>query len=154
MHVKSAKIVTFQGDQHKKPWFSLGAMSLLTLFAGLIAIHGAMTCISPGIDFQEEFIAFWSYKELGIQQGYIFVPLVAFAGYQQYKMTFLMRAKYRTVDTKSIWKDHLRAIILLLCSAALALGVCLFLVLPEVVYVLSIVAGCSAYSWFFKNELR
>lgn len=154
MHVKSSKIVACQGKAQKPSWISLGGMSLLTLLASITAIHGAMAYIDSGINFQEELISFWSYTEMGIQQGYILVPLIAFAGYQQYKMTFLMRAKYRTAQVKNIWKQHLRALILLLGSAGLALGLSLFLILPELVYVLLIVAGCTTYSWFFKREIQ
>ncbi|MCH2223213.1 MAG: hypothetical protein MK066_00495 [Crocinitomicaceae bacterium] len=154
MHVKSSKIIVFQGEEQRSSWIYQGAISLLILLAGITAIHGAMAQIDLGIDFQDELIAFWSYTELGIQQGYILVPLIAFAGYQQYKLTFLMRAKYRTAEVRNIWKRHHITLILLLSSAGVALGLSFFVTLPEMIYVLLIVVGCTTYSWFFKNDLQ
>ena len=108
-----------------------------------------MIFISPSIDFWNEIINFWNYEEMGIKQGYILVPLVLFVAFQQYKMTFLMQAKFRTTSVQEIWKKHLHAIYILIGFTGLVLGISLFVTLPEVVYVLGIVLFTTLYKWRF-----
>ena len=87
-HLKSKKVVEFRGEAPKQ-WMLSGAISFLLLVIVVSTVHGAAFFIHPGIDFQKELWSFWTYEELGVQQGYVLLPLLLFAGYQQYKLFFL-----------------------------------------------------------------
>lgn len=149
-HLKSRKTIQFQ-QKPKTEWIKFGIFSS-ALFIVLIAlIHFAMTFISPTIDFFSEMKNFWNYEELGIKQGYILVPLVLFVAFQQYKMTFLMTAKFRTTTVETIWKNHLHAIFILIGFTGLVIGLNLFILLSDMVYVLGIVLCTTLYKWRFTN---
>ncbi len=153
VHLKARRILGYQNQaQIRKEWIRYGLLSTGLLALTLVLIHLAMLLIQPGIVFIDEVIAFWQYEEMGIQQGYLFVPLVFLVSYQQYRIEFLMPARYRTQQMRNTWFTHLRALILLAIAAALAIGVSWLVQLPELVYVLAIVAGCSAYALWSERQ--
>lgn len=146
MHLKSKKIADYiHTSETRKSWLKRAAFSLLMLTTGIALIHAALLFIHPGIVFWKEMLAFWQYEEMGIQQGYLFVPLVFLMSYQQYKMEFLMPARFRKLSMKDIWIKHTRALIFIAGFAGLSLGLTLFITLPEIVFVLGIVAFSSVY---------
>ncbi len=150
IHFKSKKSIEFYG-KGKKTRFSYGIQSVLLLLLSFVAIHAAMFFIQPEINFKEEIFAFWTYEELGIQQGYVLAPLIAFGAYQQYKMTFLMPAKYRTIAHVDIWKSHIRASLVILSAAGLVIGLAQVTIISELIYVLMIVGVSSVYRLVFTN---
>ncbi len=143
-HLKSRKTVEFRG-MDKKLWLSNGIKSaaLLVIIVGLI--HLGVYFIQSGIDFKTEFIAFLTYEEMGIQQGYILLPLVAFAAFQLYRMTFLMPARFRNITLEEIWNPHLTSLLLMIAFAGIIVGLSQFIIFPELVYTLLIVALSSVY---------
>ena len=149
VHLKSRKTIQFQ-QKPKNIWLKLGAFSGFLFILLIALIHFSMTFISPNIDFWTEMKGFWNYEEMGIKQGYVLVPLVLFASYQQYKMTFLMPAKFRTTTVELIWEKHLHAVFILIGFTGLVLGINLFISLTEMVYVLGIVVFSTLYKWRFN----
>ncbi|MDX2359506.1 MAG: hypothetical protein QNK23_01780 [Crocinitomicaceae bacterium] len=145
-HLKSGQVAAHHGGSTDKlEWIRKGLISGVVLLIGIAIIHIAMMFIAQGINFQEEIVAFWTYKEMGVQQGFLLVPLVAFAGYQQYKMEFLMPAKYRTTTITAVWKPHTQALLIILAFAGLCAGLVHMVQIPEVVYVLGIVIVSFGY---------
>ncbi len=147
-HLKSRKTIQFQ-QKPKTSWVKFGTYSAVLFIILILLIHFSMIFISPNINFWNEIVNFWNYEEMGIKQGYILVPLVLFVAFQQYKMTFLMPAKFRTTSVHEIWKKHLHAIYILIGFTGLVLGISLFVTLPEVVYVFGIVFFTTLYKWKF-----
>jgi len=148
VHLKSSKVTRDHGNrENRKAWIRNGFFSATLLLLCLVIIHFAMVQIAVGIDFKNEFIAFWTYEELGVQQGYLLVPLVAFAGYQQYKMEFLIPAKYRNTMVPAIWSPHIQALIIIMAFAGLCVGIAQLVIFPEIVYVLGIVLLSGAYRY-------
>ncbi len=147
-HLKSKKICSFQ-HKPRVEWLKMGIFSAVSLVVLIALIHFAMTFIVPSIDFWTEIKSFWNYEEMGIKQGYILVPLVLFVSFQNYKMTFLMQAKFRTTNVHQVWKSHLHSLFILIGFTGLALGISLFVSLPEMVFVLGIVAFSTLYKWRF-----
>lgn len=152
MHVKNKKIIQFQGRLNQASGLMWGGVSALLLLVSLGLIHLAVWLLLPSIDFAAEAIKFWTYTEMGIQQGYILIPLVVFAGYQQYRLFFLLPGKPRTMSVLDLWKKHVNAYYFIL-GGALLVGLLSFVViLPEWVYVIGIVAGTIAYRYFSDKE--
>lgn len=144
MHLKAKKIREIQGD-HSVNWFKLGLISSLLLLVNLLLVHLTMESIVPNINFSIEIVAFWQYKDLGIEQGYVLLPLIAFTGYQRYKMEFLMTGIFQKISIHRLFKNHIQAQLIALGCITLAFGLSHLIRLPELVYIIGIIALSGAY---------
>lgn len=144
LNLKSKKTVEFRGI-NKKEWSKRAVKSGVLLLLTLALIHTAVFFIEPGIDFKQQLYDFIMYEEMGIAQGFILVPLIAFSAYQLYKMNFLMPARFRTVSMDEIWRPHFISLVVMIGFSGLAIGLSQFIVFHELVYVLGIVIVSSAY---------
>lgn len=147
-HLKTKKMYEAQGLKNTSKWIKQGLLSGIVLILVLASAHVAVWFLAPNIDFLKEIVLFWNYEELGIQQGYLLVPLVTYAAYAQYKMQFLAPGKAKTVLMDTLWKKHIIAFILMLAGAVATILVCVIVPLPEVIVVLGIVASAALYSYF------
>lgn len=147
LHLKSKKTIEFRGLVNTK-WLKYGLTSGVLLLVALLLIHVSVFFIQSGIDFQKELIDFLSYKEMGIAQGYILVPLIAFSAYQLFRMNFLMPARFRTITLDEIWRSHHISLLVIIGFSGIVIGLSQFLVFPELVYTLAIVAISSAYQFW------
>ena len=152
LHLKSKKTIEYRPiSENKTQWLKHGVSSSVTLTFVIVTIHLAMYFIAPGIDFANEAIAFWNYEEMGIKQGYILVPLMVFVGYQQYKMEFLMPAKFRTTDLNTLWVKHIKSLVMIIGFAGFCFGLSQIIVLPEIVFVLGIILFTTVYKMRYGN---
>ena len=149
-HLSARKIREYSGQKKrdmKQPMISL-ALFVLTLFM----MHVFVAAAVPRIDFKKEALAFWSYEDMGIAQGYVLIPLILFVAIQRYRMEFLMRGKFRTIQGSSFWQQHFRMYFMLIGGVGLVLGLALLIVIPELVYVLAAVVSTTAYTLYFKPD--
>ena len=151
-HLKSYQIKKHQGGNSKKEWFTNAAVSLGVLGLSMLLMHVGMRLEHPEIDFSKEAIAFWTYEELGIQQGYIFLPLVFYMSYQEYKMQFLFPARYRSMTMKTLWKGQNYNRLILLIGSAIGCVILYFTTLPEFAVVLSIIMVVAGLSLWKLNQ--
>ncbi|MFK7785919.1 MAG: hypothetical protein AB8B56_12425 [Crocinitomicaceae bacterium] len=147
LHLKSKKTVEFRGI-NKKEWSSRGLKSAFLLLVALALIHLAVFFIEPGIAFKQELYDFIMYEELGIPQGVVLVPLIAFSAYQLYRMNFLMPARFRTISIDGIWRPRLISLLIIIGFTGLSIGLSQFIIFPEIVYVLTIVTISFFYSLY------
>jgi hypothetical protein len=144
LHVKSKRVVK-ENSSAGKGWSRYGIGAGVLLFLSLLLAHFTVLNTHPGIDFLIEIKNFWTYEELGIQQGYVLLPMLFFAAYQQYKMEFLLPARYRSMDMQTIWLPALRSFYLLFAFTSLAFGLSFWVNWSDTVYVLAIVMISSLY---------
>lgn len=144
MHLKSNKRVQFQKSERTQ-WFKKGIISFVLLVCSFFLIHLALKTILSDINFFEEIKAFWNYKDMGIEQGYVLLPLIAIVGYQRYKMEFVLPKLFQTNTLDQLWKPHLLSQLILIGFSALIIGISGFIVFQEIVYVLGIVILSSLY---------
>ena len=152
LHLKAKKIVAHQIEtesptvqNEKKVWMKWGIISLILLIFSIFLIQISMPFIQDQFNAKNEIIRFWSYKEMGIEQGYIFVPLIIFMGYTQFKMEFLTPAVFTRMNNSQLWQPHLKAMLILVAFTALTFGLVHFIKIPEVIFVISIVLISSLY---------
>lgn len=152
LHLKAKKIVAHQEEtesptvqNEKKVWMKWGIISLILLIFSIFLIQISMPFIQDQFNAKNEIIRFWSYKEMGIEQGYIFVPLIVFMGYTQFKMEFLAPAVFTRMNNAQLWQPHLKAMLILVAFTALTFGLVHFIKIPEVIFVISIVLISSLY---------
>lgn len=150
-HVKTRIIYEAQHLKSREKWMRNGVVSAVLLAGVLAGVHGAVFFIAPGIDFGKELLAFWNYEEMGIQQGYILLPLVGYAAFMQYRMEFVMTGKARVVLMDSLWKQHQKALLFMIAGCTLSIGIALAVMVPEWVYVLGVVGASAAYTYFLKK---
>ena len=144
-HFKTREIYRAQGLKNTQKWQRKGLLSGMLFLFVVAAIHVAVLWMQPNINFSNEIVAFWKYEELGIQQGYILFPLIIYAAYAQYRMSFLMPGKGKTVVMDSLWKQHFIALGLILAGAALAAIIGSFVSIPDEVAVCTIVVAAGTY---------
>ena len=145
-HFKTREIYRTQGLKNTQKWQRKGLLSGVLFLLVVTAIHAAVWWMQPDINFFKELVAFWKYEELGIQQGYILFPLIVYAAYAQYRMSFLMPGKARTVLMDSLWKQHFIALGLILAGAVLAAIIGTFFTIPDALSVCAIVIAAGAFS--------
>lgn len=146
LHIKGIKVRKEQNSDSKKHVIP-GSLSIgLLLIIGVMA-HLTMLSIHSDIVFSDELMAFLMLEEMGIQQGYILLPLVFYAAYQQYKLEFLMPRRYRTMNSDQLWRPALRSYLLIIAFSGLALGISFLFHLSESVYVWGIVGVSSIYKF-------
>ena len=152
LHLKAKKIVEHQIEtesptvqNEKKVWMKWGIISLILLIFSIFLIQISMPFIQDQFNAKNEIIRFWSYKEMGIEQGYIFVPLIIFMGYTQFKMEFLAPTVFTRMNNSQLWQPHLKAMLILVAFTALTFGLVHFIKIPEVIFVISIVLISSLY---------
>jgi hypothetical protein len=150
-HLKIREIYRAQGLKNTQKWQRKGLLSGILFFLVVAAIHISAWCVEPSTNFPKELVAFWKYEELGIQQGYILLPLIIYAAYAQYRMSFLMPGKARVVLMDSLWKQHFVAYGLILAGAVLAAIIGSFAHIPDELAVCAIVLAAGAYSFFLEK---
>ncbi|MDG1742760.1 MAG: hypothetical protein P8H43_09290 [Crocinitomicaceae bacterium] len=153
MCLKTIKIRQTQGIEGVElHWFFYTVLSLFVVCFLFLLMHFAMGSIHPKISFIHQITAFWNYEDLGVKQGYFLVPLVCLSAYQNYKMNFLMRGLHRVTSIKKLWRDHIQALLFGVGFSGLTIALSQFVIFPELVYVLAIVAGIASFNLFFKDE--
>ncbi len=109
LHLKSKKIYETQGGGEalsiwKKEGIKSAAMSLIVLFM----LHGMYYMSHINVDFSSELYSFFSYKEMGIAQGWVLVPLVFLNVWAQYKFTFLKLGLHTKTQLSQLWLQHVK----------------------------------------------
>lgn len=147
-HVKARKVSSLKPDN--STWLKLGIVSVVLFVLNSVLVQITMKSLVPTIDFTKEIIAFWNYKDMGIEQGYFLLPLIVIAGYQRYKMEFLMTGMFQKITIRQIFLKDIQAQLIALGFIALTFGLSFFIVFPEIVYVLGIVLFTGIYQLLRK----
>lgn len=149
-HLKTSKIQQYN-QQGNSGWLKWGVSSAFLFVVSVVSIHTALWFIFPSINFWKEAKSFWMYKELGIEQGYILVPLVFVMAIQQYKMEFVRFRLFEKQDVNRLWLSKVRAYLAMIGFSGLVVGLSQFIILPEWAYVIGIVSFVSMYSLNAKS---
>lgn len=148
---KSKKIIEFQSLPNENIIFPL--LKSLTLFITIVStFQGISILLIDNFDWKKEIIAFWTYQDLGIQQGYILVPLLILAGFMQYKNEFILLKEYERLSFKDLWKSHFQTKLILLSCAAILLGISTFYQISETFVVFAIILGSLGVNIFLLKK--
>lgn len=153
VNLKSSKIVNAQVLDNSD-WIKRAIISIILLLLGITVVHFGVYLFQSNINFITQLKAFWTYEDMGIQQGYILLPLVVFAAYQQYKMEFLMRAKEKNTDLNRLWYLRFISNGLILVFAALLCIPIYFDLLTEVALIHLIIVGITAFKFVESFKLN
>lgn len=152
LHAKSKKITNYKAENQlenlineKKSWMKFGFLSILILSFSILISQIIMPFVQPNFNASKQVVAFLTYKEMGIEQGFVLIPLIAFMGFFQYKMEFIQPAVFAKINVSQLWQPHISSMIVLLAFSALSLGIVQFVQLPEWFFVIGIVVISSFY---------
>lgn len=119
------------------------ALLLLTC----VGIAQSLVFLHPGFKWFQRIIEFMTYEELGIQQGYVLIPLIVLNGIVLYRQQFIMPARYRTMDMQHITQPFIQQGLILLGFSGALLGITALISFPEEVLIALLIVGTSAYRW-------
>lgn len=108
LYLKGRKIKEVQGADQAKYGKTFTFISVMVLLLNLFFIHLGMFVYHEDFDLWKELISFLSYTEMGIQQGYVLIPLIGLMVFTQYKAEFLLPRKYLTTGFKALYKRNLQ----------------------------------------------
>jgi hypothetical protein len=157
--LKSRKIIDFssktnlefsKGDQLKS--LKWGISSLLLFVFVLFIVQQSMPFIYPDFNTMKELEHFFMYKDMGIEQGYILVPLIAFMGYTQYKMEFLKQGLFAKTTIQELWKPHVHSMLVLAAMCSIGFILVQLFPLTELFFVVAIVALSSLYQLYTMKQ--
>lgn len=117
------------------------AFLIITCFVVLLT----MQLLQPTFNLSERVIAFLSYNDMGIEQGYVLLPLLLLNGISVYKQQFIRPELYKYLTMGQLINESSKQGLLLLACAGLFLGVALFVQLPEEILLFSTIIGTTVY---------
>ena len=147
-----AKQVDLFTDRGRSTWSKYSKVSVLLFILTLVSVHLGVHGIRPELHYLEELSKFFWYKELGIPQGFVLIPLVFFVAHQRYKMEFLIPAKFKGASQTKLWKWRMVS-----HGIVSLVGVLIFLLsgmfqLPEQVYLFLFVSGTALFNLMDSNS--
>lgn len=117
------------------------AFLIVTCFVVLLT----MQLLQPTFNFSERIVAFLRYNDMGIEQGYILLPLLLLNGISVYKQQFIRPELYKYLTMGQLINESSKQGLLLLACAGLFLGAALFVQLPEEILLFSTIIGTTGY---------
>jgi hypothetical protein len=159
LHIKAKKIIDFnsktniefsKSDQLKS--FKSGVISSLYFVFVIFIVQISMPFIYDDFNTMKELNHFFMYKDMGIEQGYVLIPLIAFMGYTQYKMDFLKQGLFARIRIQELWKPHIQAMLVLVSLCSIGFILVQFVRLPESFIVISIVLLSSSYQYYLIKK--
>lgn len=152
-HLKSRKIFATQGGtQSLSIWKSSGIKTGILSIIAVVVLHGMYFINHQDIQFLDEIVAFLSYEEMGLAQGWVLIPLVALNVWVQYEFTFLKLGLHRKLLLSELWKDHLHYRYFYLIVVVIGLGLHSVFHFQDVVFVWASVSLPYLYERFLKPQ--
>ncbi len=151
LHVKANKIVKTQ----ELVWNTRVILErIVTVFLLLVIIfltYIALKQLFPTKEFFTEFVLFWNYKDMGIAQGYILLPLIVLVTLQRYKTEFVIPGKHKTKRLQQLFKKRRNALLIMLGFLGLTLGMNRLVQFPDFAYIFAIVLLTSFYQVLYPE---
>ncbi len=109
--------------------------------------------ILENFDLQKQSIDFLMLKDMGLPQGILLLPLVAYGAFLHYKMKFLLPKRFQHGSPSDYLKTHALGITICVGALALAYGINFFVKIPEIVAVMGLIILTTSYSFLLNADL-
>lgn len=126
----------------KRPFW---VYSWIILLFNVITFHVGVFLMHPEVNFQEQFVEFMMYEEMGIPQGFVLIPLIGFIAYQQYQMEFVRTGLFTRAVSSKIWARHIVDRLNILIFSLAVVLLLIFVPISEMAILLAIVILSSGY---------
>jgi len=151
--LKAKKRVEFSGNTGEKQVAVKHLSSaFLCILSTSLAVFYTLPHIHPSFSWTERIWAFLSYSDMGIQQGFILIPLMVLSGYLVYKQQFLLPQLFRKFPVAYFTRESVKQGVILSASFGLVLLVSVFVKFPDEVLLFGTVAGVIAYRLISRSN--
>lgn len=127
-------------------------LGFLLMAAACAGTAVGVQLLHPDMSWQERIFAFLTYEDMGIQQGYVLVPLILLNGILVYRQQFLMPARYRVLSMEAITRPFVTEGLVLLGCAGLFIGTASLVTFPEEVVIAVLIAGTTIYRYILLRK--
>jgi hypothetical protein len=147
MHVKVYHVNKLHPNG-KAQWLKKSVVNTVFFMSFLLLVHVAVLQVFPTLKFTIEWWRFWTYEDLGIQQGYVLLPLLAVSGYMQFKQSFVLPNMAAKLTMSELWSPQIKLNVWRVLAASTWIGVARFIYLNESVWIGFILVVMALYQWF------
>lgn len=152
--LKARKRIQFSGNaSEKKTAVQHVSSAFLYILSTSLAVFFILPNIHPIFSWTERIVAFLSYSDMGIQQGFILIPLMTLSGYLVYKQQFLGPQLFRNFPVSYFTRESVKQGLILSVVFGLVLLVSFFVQIPDEVLLFGTVIGVIAYRLIARNSL-
>lgn len=149
MHMKAYRMYKLNTATLSK-WLRYSFLNTMLFVSFLILVHVAVMKMFPSIQFKNEWWNFWTYEDIGIQQGYVLLPLLAFSGYMQFKQTFILPNTAAKLTMESLWKPHIRLNTIRVFASAVWIALAKVVQVNEVIWMSGLLVSIALFQWFIQ----
>lgn len=151
---KARKRIDFSGNETEKQIATRHlAIAFLCILSTSLAVFFILPNIHPGFSWTERIWAFLSYSDMGIQQGFILIPLMILSGYLTYKQQFLLPQLFRKYPVSQFTRESVKQGIILSLAFGLTLLISRFVHIPDEVLLFGTVLGVVIYRLLTRGRL-
>ncbi len=152
--LKARKRIQFSGNISEKQEAGkhLG-IGFLCILSTSLAVFYVLPNIHTGFVWTERIWAFLTYSDMGIQQGFVLVPLMVLSGYLSYKQQFLLPQLFRKYPVNYFTRETVKQGLILSVTFGLVLLVSGFVRFPDEVLLFGTVSGVVIYRLLSRRNL-
>lgn len=151
---KARKRIDFSGNEtEKQVAVKHLALAFLCILSTSLAVFFTLPNIHEGFSWTERIWAFLSYSDMGIQQGFILIPLMVLSGYLTYKQQFLLPQLFRKYPVSQFTREGVKQGIILSLAFGIVLALSYFMRIPDEVILFGTVLGVVIYRLITRSSL-
>jgi hypothetical protein len=152
--LKARKRIQFSGNVSEKQEAGkhLG-IGFLCILSTSLAVFYLLPNIHTAFSWTERIWAFLSYSDMGIQQGFILIPLMILSGYLVYKQQFLIPQLFRKYPVNYFTREIVKQGLILSIVSGLVLLVSGFMTFPDEAVLFGTVSGVVIYRLLNRSKL-
>lgn len=152
--LKARKRIQFSGNSSEKQEAGkhLG-IGVLCILSTSLAVFYTLPNIHTDFLWTERIWAFLTYSDMGIQQGFILIPLMVLSGYLTYKQQFLLPQLFRKYPVNYFTRETVKQGLILSILFGLVLLVSCFVPFPDEVLLFGTVCGVVIYRFVNRSNL-
>jgi hypothetical protein len=139
------------GGIFRSNWYLFGFISITLILPSLVFANYFLNNVSNDFSFFKEFERFFFYKDMGIEQGYLLLPLVLLNAWTQYRMQFLITQAHTRTNELAIVKKYLLQNGLILIGILLCFGISAVVQLNEWIYIGILLLSTSTFRFFVRT---
>jgi hypothetical protein len=146
MHAKAYHVDKLHPNG-KAQWLKKSVVNTVFFMSFLLLVHVAVLQVFPTLKFTIEWSRFWTYEDLGIQQGYVLLPILAVSGYMQFKQSFVLPNMAAKLTMSELWSPQIKLNVWRVLAASTWIGVARFIYLNESVWIGLVLGVVAVYQW-------
>lgn len=152
--LKARKRIQFSGNSSEKQEAGKHlTIGFLCVLSTSLAVFYILPNIHTDFSWTERIWAFLTYSDMGIQQGFVLIPLMVLSGYLTYKQQFLLPQLFRKYPVSYFTCETVKQGLILSIVFGLILLVSCFVQFPDEVLLFGTVSGVVIYRLVNRNNL-